>query len=147
MKLDPEPISTACFINPPYQSVCLYVYPLSLLGNGWVKILLQNRYCSIEYIVSNRRIVRCIIFCTVRVGLKESRRLVLSRTFFCVLRNELEVDRAELGRTIETICMGWPCPNPGTVPSHSLEETEENRDNNQNSRRQARDSNPGPPAS
>jgi hypothetical protein len=33
----PEPISTAYFINPSHQSVCLYVYPpLSLLGNGSV---------------------------------------------------------------------------------------------------------------
>jgi hypothetical protein len=24
----PEPISTAYFINPAHQSVCLYVYPL-----------------------------------------------------------------------------------------------------------------------
>jgi hypothetical protein len=32
-----EPISTAYFINPSHQSVCLYVYsPLSLLGNGSV---------------------------------------------------------------------------------------------------------------
>jgi hypothetical protein len=40
LKLDmyimaPEPISTAYFINPSRQSVCMYVYPrVSLLGNG-----------------------------------------------------------------------------------------------------------------
>jgi hypothetical protein len=30
----PEPISTAYFINPSHQNVCLHVYPLPLLGNG-----------------------------------------------------------------------------------------------------------------
>jgi hypothetical protein len=35
----PESISVAYFINPSHQSVCLYVYPLSLLGNGSVKTL------------------------------------------------------------------------------------------------------------
>jgi hypothetical protein len=33
----PEPITTTHFINPSHQSVCLYVYSLSLLGNGSVK--------------------------------------------------------------------------------------------------------------
>jgi hypothetical protein len=35
----PEPISTSYFINPSHQSVCLYVYPLLLLGNDSVKTL------------------------------------------------------------------------------------------------------------
>jgi hypothetical protein len=36
----PEPISTAYFINPSHQSVCLYVYyPLSLLGKASVKYI------------------------------------------------------------------------------------------------------------
>jgi hypothetical protein len=39
----PEPISTTYLINPCYQSVCLYVYPLSLLGNGSVKTLSRQR--------------------------------------------------------------------------------------------------------
>jgi hypothetical protein len=38
-----EPISTACFINHCHQSVCLYVYPLSLLGNGSVKASSRQR--------------------------------------------------------------------------------------------------------
>jgi hypothetical protein len=43
----PEPISTAYFINPFHQSVCLYVYPaLSLLGNGSTDtfLLQRNKY-------------------------------------------------------------------------------------------------------
>jgi hypothetical protein len=32
-----EPNSMAYFINPFHQSVCLYVYPLTLLGTGSVK--------------------------------------------------------------------------------------------------------------
>jgi hypothetical protein len=32
-------ISTAHFINPSYQSLCLYMYRFSLLGNGSVKTL------------------------------------------------------------------------------------------------------------
>jgi hypothetical protein len=39
----PEPISMAYLINPSHQSACLYVNPLSLLGNGSVKTLLQKR--------------------------------------------------------------------------------------------------------
>jgi hypothetical protein len=44
LKLDmyitaPEPILTLYLINPSQQTVCLYVYPLSLLGNGLAKIL------------------------------------------------------------------------------------------------------------
>jgi hypothetical protein len=34
----PEPISTAYFINPSHQFVCLHVYPPSLLDNGSVKV-------------------------------------------------------------------------------------------------------------
>jgi hypothetical protein len=32
----PERISVTFFINPSHQSVCLYVYPYILLGNGTV---------------------------------------------------------------------------------------------------------------
>jgi hypothetical protein len=39
----PEPIWTAFFINPSHQSVCLYVYPLSLLGDGSVRTLPRQR--------------------------------------------------------------------------------------------------------
>jgi hypothetical protein len=41
----PEPISSAYFINPSHQSVCLYVYPpLSLLDNSSVDTSLGNYY-------------------------------------------------------------------------------------------------------
>jgi hypothetical protein len=39
--MPPEVISTAYFINPSHQSVFLYVYSLSLLGNGSVNIPLS----------------------------------------------------------------------------------------------------------
>jgi hypothetical protein len=45
----PEPISTAYFINPSHQSVCLYVYPLLLLGSGSVETLpWQQIHATIE---------------------------------------------------------------------------------------------------
>jgi hypothetical protein len=44
--MEPEPISTAYFINPSHQSVSICV-PLPLLGNEPVK-----RYCGIEYIAT-----------------------------------------------------------------------------------------------
>jgi hypothetical protein len=53
----PEPISTAYFINPSHQSVCLFVCPLSLLGNGSVK----KRYRDNEYTRSNKRIVGGVV--------------------------------------------------------------------------------------
>jgi hypothetical protein len=44
----PEPISTAYFINPTYQFVCLYVYPLlavrQLLGNLFTEPLPSSEY-------------------------------------------------------------------------------------------------------
>jgi hypothetical protein len=48
LKLDmyimtPEPISTAYLINASYQSLCLYVYPPTLLGNRSVKTLPRQR--------------------------------------------------------------------------------------------------------
>jgi hypothetical protein len=39
----PESISTEYFVNPSHQTVCLYVYPLPLLGNGSVKMLAGQR--------------------------------------------------------------------------------------------------------
>jgi hypothetical protein len=39
----PEPISTAYVINPSQQSVCLYVYLLSLLGNDSVGMLTRQQ--------------------------------------------------------------------------------------------------------
>jgi hypothetical protein len=41
--MEPEPISTAYFLISSHQSLCLYVYPLSLLGNGSVKSLRRQR--------------------------------------------------------------------------------------------------------
>jgi hypothetical protein len=37
----PKPISTAHFINPSQQSVCLYVHPLSLLGKNPLNVARQ----------------------------------------------------------------------------------------------------------
>jgi hypothetical protein len=62
----PEPNSTACLINPSYQSMCLYVYPLcryqetaqksvsllSFLGNSSV-----NTFPAANNTRNNRRIV------------------------------------------------------------------------------------------
>jgi hypothetical protein len=59
-------------------SVCLYVYPPSLLGSGSV-----NVFCGTEYMSSNGRIVGCIIFNVDHVS-KESRRLILPRTLHCI---------------------------------------------------------------
>jgi hypothetical protein len=71
----PEPISTTYLINPSHQSVCLYVYPsISLVGNRSVDKLPWQR---IHPTVEN---VRPVVFYTVRVVSKESRRLVLPRT-------------------------------------------------------------------
>jgi hypothetical protein len=41
----PEPISTAHFLNPSHQSVCLYVYPLSAARQRLSKDVTQgNEY-------------------------------------------------------------------------------------------------------
>jgi hypothetical protein len=79
--MTPEPISTAYFINPSHQSVCLYVHPLSLLGNGSVKNVTAatNTYATIEELLDS------IVFYAVRVISKESRRLVLPRTCFIIV--------------------------------------------------------------
>jgi hypothetical protein len=90
----PEPISTAYFINPSHQSVCLYVYsqtleelldttwrvcgsvclpPISLLGSG-----------SVNTFPRQRRIVGGVVFYVVLVVSKESRWFVLHRTFYYV---------------------------------------------------------------
>jgi hypothetical protein len=51
-----EPTSTAYYINPSHQSVCLYLYPKSYQGN--------------EYTRDNRIIV--VVFYEVRVVLKKA---------------------------------------------------------------------------
>jgi hypothetical protein len=59
-----QPISKAYFINPNHQSMCLYVIP-SYRGN--------------EYINNSKGIIGRVIFYAVRVALKVSRRIVLTR--------------------------------------------------------------------
>jgi hypothetical protein len=49
----PEPISTAYFINPSQQSVCMYVYfRVSLLDNGSVETLQRKRIHTLRLAVS-----------------------------------------------------------------------------------------------
>jgi hypothetical protein len=69
-----EHISTAYFINPSHESVRLYVYPLSLLGNGSGETLPRKR------VHTNKRIVGCVVVYEVCVASKESRLLGLPRT-------------------------------------------------------------------
>jgi hypothetical protein len=47
--MTPDSISTTYFINPSHQSVCLYVYPLSLLGNGLVETLTLQRILTQQW--------------------------------------------------------------------------------------------------
>jgi hypothetical protein len=47
--MEPEPISTAYIMNPSHHSVGLYVYTISLLGNGSVKTLPQKRTDMQQY--------------------------------------------------------------------------------------------------
>jgi hypothetical protein len=61
--MTPEPISTAYFINPSYQSVCIV---LSLLGNGSVNTSWWQTNTR------NRRITGRVVFCAVCVVPKES---------------------------------------------------------------------------
>jgi hypothetical protein len=74
----PDPISTAHFINPSHQSVCLYVYPLVVLRQRRSK----KRYRGQEHARNNKRIVGSVVFYAVRVVTKESRRLGLARTSY-----------------------------------------------------------------
>jgi hypothetical protein len=62
----PEPISTAYFIHPSYQSVYLYVYVYPLTSAR--QRLGKKRYCGNEYIRNNRTIVGRVVFCAVRVA-------------------------------------------------------------------------------
>jgi hypothetical protein len=56
----PDPISMTYFINPSNHFVSVYVYPLSLLGNGSVKIYRGNKHTC-----NNRRIFGSVVFYTV----------------------------------------------------------------------------------
>jgi hypothetical protein len=62
----PEPISTAYFINPSHQSVCLYVHPSIVARQK-----LGKHVPAETYIRNNRRIVRGVVFYTVRVVSKK----------------------------------------------------------------------------
>jgi hypothetical protein len=73
----PEPASTAYFINPFLQYVCLYVYPLIVARQR----LGKNVAAVTNTHTHKRRIVECVIFYAVRVVSRESRRSVLPRTF------------------------------------------------------------------
>jgi hypothetical protein len=58
----PEPISTAYFINPSHQSVCLYVYPLIVARQR-----LEQTFRGNEYTQNHRRIVGSVVFHAIRV--------------------------------------------------------------------------------
>jgi hypothetical protein len=73
----PEPISTACFINPPHQSVSLYVC-IPIVAR---QLLVQKGYRRNKYIRYHRKTVGRVVFYAVRVLSKEDKRLVLLRTF------------------------------------------------------------------
>jgi hypothetical protein len=58
----PQPISAVYFINPFYQSVCIYVYPLIV-----VRQRLDKNYRGNEYAINNKRFVGRIVCYAVRV--------------------------------------------------------------------------------
>jgi hypothetical protein len=64
-----EPISTAYFINPTHQSVCLHVCPPSFLGNGSVK----------NVTVATNELLEAFYLYAIRAVSKESRKLFLPR--------------------------------------------------------------------
>jgi hypothetical protein len=72
----PEPISTAYFINPSNQCVCLYVYPPVVVRQRFLKNVTEVTNTR------NNRIVGRVTFYAVRVLSKESRRLVVHRTYY-----------------------------------------------------------------
>jgi hypothetical protein len=70
--------------------VCLWVYlciPLRLLGNNSVKKFPRQR----RIVRRQRRIVWGVVFCTVRVVSKESRQLVLPRTYYLCIYNSVSL--------------------------------------------------------
>jgi hypothetical protein len=87
----PEPISTAYYINPSHQSVCLYMYvDRQRLG--------KKIYCGNEYTRNNKRIVTCIVFNAIRVVWKETRRLVIPRTscYILIFRFQTAAERTKV---------------------------------------------------
>jgi hypothetical protein len=87
----PESISTAYFINPSHQTVCLYVYPPIVARQR-----LGKNVTAATNKRNNRRIVGRVVFCMVRVVSKESRRLVLPRTS-CLLAYFPYLKKAKVG--------------------------------------------------
>jgi hypothetical protein len=133
----PELISTAYFINPSHQSVCLYVYPSTFARQG----LSKNVTAATN--TRNNRIFGRIIFCVVHIS-KESRQLVLPRTscllfdrnsgpshienVFCTLSSSVSIvtgywldawgsipSRGK--RFFPTQCPGWPWGPPSFLYS------------------------------
>jgi hypothetical protein len=87
----PEPIQTAYFINLSRQSVCrLHVYPLIVARQRLrinppivVRQSLGKTSPRQKFTLNNRRIFGRVVFFAARVlSRKESRRLILSRTFW-----------------------------------------------------------------
>jgi hypothetical protein len=78
MALEPKPISTAYFINPFHQSVCLYMHPTIVARQR----LGKNFYRGNEYTRNNKRIIGRVIFYAAHVVSKESRRLVINTSSF-----------------------------------------------------------------
>jgi hypothetical protein len=62
-----ELISTAYFINPSHQFVCLHMYPLIVARQQ-----LGKRFRATTNTRKNRRTVGRVVYCTVRVVSKES---------------------------------------------------------------------------
>jgi hypothetical protein len=73
--MTPEPISTACFLNPSHQSVCLYSYPPIVARQRLAKDV------TAATATHATRIVERVVFYAVHVLSNESRRLGLPRTF------------------------------------------------------------------
>jgi hypothetical protein len=71
----PKPISTAYFINPSHQSMCLYVYPSMI-----VRQRLGKNFTAATNARNNSIIVGRVVLYAVRVVSKESRWLFLPRT-------------------------------------------------------------------
>jgi hypothetical protein len=67
-----KPISTAFFMNPSHQSVCLYVH-LPIVATQWLD---EN----VPVATNTQAIRERVVFYAVRVLSKETRRLVLHRT-------------------------------------------------------------------
>jgi hypothetical protein len=100
----PEPISTAYFMNPSHQSVCLHVYSPSLLGNGSVKTSPRQRIHA-----TAEELLDAIVFYAVRVVSNECRRFVLPRTycFSCYLQIYLSLKLFDDGMTHFLFKLSW----------------------------------------